>query len=213
MGEGKVDPSGATRPPRTELTRVRPKISPPPLLQPTPPPQVLERSLIEGNVRIGHDPRIISTDEFLYDASGRYVWTQERKLEAWERGFALLEERIGACDELVLLVGIPGAGKSHFAMTFGDGKTLFFDGAMNERDSRARAIATAKQANKPVKLVWINSTLDECLARNARRPEGRRVPDAFLVTTWNRLQADPPTLDEGYSDLRIVRSFRPQERP
>jgi predicted kinase len=69
---------------------------------------------------------------------------------------------------------------------------------------RATYIRAAKAAGFQMVGYYFQSKLDDCLARNAARPEGERVPDMAIVGTYNRLQL--PSVDEGFDRLYYVRT-------
>ena len=69
---------------------------------------------------------------------------------------------------------------------------------------RATYIHLAKAAGFHVVGYYFQSKLDDCLARNAARPETERVPDMAILGTYKRLQL--PSLDEGFDELYYVRT-------
>jgi hypothetical protein len=69
---------------------------------------------------------------------------------------------------------------------------------------RASGRPTAKAAGFQIVGYYFQSKLDDCLARNAARPEEERVPDMAILGTYNRLQL--PSLDEGFDRLSYVRT-------
>jgi predicted kinase len=69
---------------------------------------------------------------------------------------------------------------------------------------RATYIQLAKAAGFQVVGYYFQSKLEDCLARNAARPETERVPDMAIVGTYKRLQL--PSLDEGFDRLYYVRT-------
>ena len=70
-------------------------------------------------------------------------------------------------------------------------------------EHRARYLAPARAAGFRVVGYHFAIPLATCLARNAARPSGQRVPPVGLYSTNKRLQ--PPTLDEGFAAISIVR--------
>ena len=69
---------------------------------------------------------------------------------------------------------------------------------------RATYIQAAKAVGFQVVGYYFQSKLDDCLARNAARPEAERVPDMAIMGTYKRLQL--PSLAEGFDRLYYVRS-------
>lgn len=68
---------------------------------------------------------------------------------------------------------------------------------------RARYVVPAKAAGFRAVSYLFESTLEDCLARNAARDGARRVPDVGLRGCLRRLE--PPTLAEGFDALVRVR--------
>ena len=69
---------------------------------------------------------------------------------------------------------------------------------------RATYIQAAKAAGFQVVGYYFQSKLDDCLARNAARPEAERVPDTAILGTYKRLQR--PSRAEGFDRLYYVRT-------
>ncbi len=69
---------------------------------------------------------------------------------------------------------------------------------------RARYINLAKVAGFHVVGYYFQSKLDDCLARNAARPEAEQVPKTAILGTYKRLQLPSPA--EGFDQLYYVRT-------
>ena len=67
---------------------------------------------------------------------------------------------------------------------------------------RATYIHLAKAAGFHVVGYYFQSKLDDCLARNAARPEAEQVPDMAILGTYKRLQLPSPA--EGFDRLYYV---------
>lgn len=46
---------------------------------------------------------------------------------------------------------------------------------------------------------WFNAPLETCIKRNAKRE--RVVPEPAIATMYNRLQLNPPTKEEGFTEV------------
>jgi predicted kinase len=149
---------------------------------------------------------ILSPDHFMYESDGTYRWTPERVVSAWALTLKKVAENLPASRELVLLVGIPGAGKSTWLTRHKVPGTLYVDATFFNKVSRAPFIAEARRLGRPVKAVWVNTSLEVCLARNDLRPEDRKVPAEKMHGYHAALEADPPSLDEGFEQVVTVAS-------
>jgi predicted kinase len=69
---------------------------------------------------------------------------------------------------------------------------------------RAPYIQRARAAGFRVVGYYITTSVDECLRRNALRPDPERVPERAIPGTFRDLQ--PPCLEEGFDDLFTVRT-------
>jgi predicted kinase len=132
--------------------------------------------------------------------------------------------------ELVILIGLPGAGKStyyrqRFAATHSlvskdllrsgarqtaaievalrKGESVVVDNTNPSRADRAALVAQARRLGARVIGYFFLPDLPGCRRRNAERTGKARVPDVALHVTARRLQA--PAHDEGFDELYDVR--------
>jgi len=159
-------------------------------------------------------PQIFSPDNFLTEPDGSYIFTKERSTAAWKKTRKLVIEalvRPGTAG-LTLLMGIPGAGKSTWMKEHGDHLRANVPDAVEEFEShvyvdatfikpewRAPFIEIAKAAGKPIHIVWLDTPLETCTARNSKRPEGRRVPEEVMEKMAEEMVA--PRWDEGFNKV------------
>jgi predicted kinase len=118
--------------------------------------------------------------------------------------------------ELVILVGLPGSGKttfyrSRFAQThalideaLGSGRSVVVDNTSPRVVDRAPLIAAARRRGARVVGYVLETSRGECLRRNRLREGKARVPDVAVHVTAARLQ--PPTREEGFDELFTVRA-------
>lgn len=131
--------------------------------------------------------------------------------------------------EIVVLIGIPGSGKTTFCLRRFHATHLrinldmlatrkreqsLYDWCLAHRQScviddtnatravRARWIGPAREAGVPVTGCFMESDVGDCLQRNHRRQGRARVPDVAIHHIHSQLQ--PPSPDEGFSRLLHV---------
>jgi len=122
--------------------------------------------------------------------------------------------------DLVILVGLPGAGKSslyreRFASThvrvedkrsidaaLKAGSSVVVDNTNPRRADRAPIIATARRHGARVIGYFVDVSTRAAVARNAVRTGQDKVPNVAIFTVAKRLE--PPTLDEGFDELYRV---------
>lgn len=114
--------------------------------------------------------------------------------------------------EAIIMVGYPGAGKSTYAQTLTDyhwidgdmyksadvmcraargvpaGKSIVFDSTGGTRARRATLISWARQKGLSVRIVWIQTSMEEAMQRNALR--ANPVPKIVYYTFRKRFE--PP---------------------
>jgi predicted kinase len=135
--------------------------------------------------------------------------------------------------ELIIFVGLQGSGKTtwyrdHFAAThvhvskdlmpnarnreirqqqqideaLGGGRSVVVDNTNPSRESRAPLIALGRHRGARVIAVYFEAHIPTSLMRNRAREGKARVPDVAIFRT--KKQLIPPTLDEGFDEVRIV---------
>jgi predicted kinase len=143
---------------------------------------------------------IISPDHHLHLPDGTYHWTPDRVKQAWA---SAKEQYTQALlwpikpDKVVLLMGIPAAGKSTWLAENEDERVLYFDATFDLPFKRKPYLRRAREAGVPVEIVWLDTSLAVCIERNATRSEDRRVPDAVLQATHSKILSSPPSEAEG----------------
>ena len=130
---------------------------------------------------------------------------------------------------LVIMIGIQGSGKSTFcremlsdefvrinldtlktryreqallAESIAAGKSIVIDNTNPTRADRARYIAAAKGNGYRVIGYFMQSILQDCIARNERRKGKAKVPVIAIAATSNKLEM--PSVREGFDELYFV---------
>ncbi|MEW2265941.1 AAA family ATPase [Streptomyces sp. NPDC047853] len=90
------------------------------------------------------------------------------------------------------------------------GLTCVVDATNTRFDVRKRLIEAAHAHQLPAAAVVMTTPLEQCLARNARRPANRRVPDAVVRHQFQQIAAARPGLraegfDHVVTDDRLMR--------
>jgi predicted kinase len=138
--------------------------------------------------------------------------------------------------EAVLLIGIQASGKSGFyrerfaaththisldeagarqrerrllAGCLSSGRPFVVDNTNVTAAERRPYIEAARNAGYRVTGYFFDTALKAAIARNARRPPGRKVPVPAVVRAFKRLE--PPDLSEGFDRLVTVR-LSPDDR-
>lgn len=132
--------------------------------------------------------------------------------------------------ESVLFIGVPGSGKTsffkkrffstHIRISLDLLKTrhrerrfletclateqrFVIDNTNPTRAERAQYIAPAKAKRFEIVGYYFESKIEDCLKRNAGRPESERVPEVAIFAAAKRMEL--PSLDEGFDRLFYVR--------
>ena len=132
--------------------------------------------------------------------------------------------------EAVIFVGLPGSGKSSFfkerffsthvcisldllktrhreqrlfETCLATGQRVVIDNTNPTHAERLRYVQPAKTAGYAVISFYFQSKVEDCLRRNAERPDDHRVPDVAILAAAKRLEL--PSWEEGFDKLFYVR--------
>jgi predicted kinase len=142
---------------------------------------------------------IVSPDAYLYTEDGKYHWTSDRVKAAWDRSREAFAGHLawGNPSKVVLLMGVPAAGKSTWLAEHERAGVLYFDATLDLPWKREPWIKQATEAGVPVEIVWLDTPLEVCIERNATRSEDRRVPVEVLRAMHDKILSAPPSEAEG----------------
>jgi predicted kinase len=142
---------------------------------------------------------IYSPDAFL-ERDGPYRWSPSRVLEAWAWVMAQLQALPPG--RLVALVGLPGSGKSSWLAENADPDVIYLDSTLTRR--KARRELEQGLPGWRVEYIWMDTPVEQCIARDALRPPGRAVGEERIRAMDRRLRGSPPIPEEGL--VRVIRS-------
>src|SRR5688572_27855498 len=111
-------------------------------------------------------------------------------------------------EQVIMMIGIPGSGKSSYARAADRENVVVLDSTFVEPERRWQILQMAKQYNVPVMAVWMDTEWDVCVARNAERAEDRRVPVEVMQGMYQRLFDERPREEEGFGEVRRVYTRR-----
>lgn len=89
-------------------------------------------------------------------------------------------------------------------MLLEQGKSVIVDATNVTNFGRNRWILLARDYNIKTRIIFIQTPLKECLARNEKSPEGKKVPEDALIRMDRSLKKEPPYESEKYQ-VEIVR--------
>lgn len=132
--------------------------------------------------------------------------------------------------QAVIFIGLPGSGKSSFykerffsshvrisvdllktryrerrfmELCLATDQRFVIDNTNPARVDRAKYIEPAKASRFSVVGYYFQSKVEDCLRRNASRPEAERVPEVAIYSAAKKLEL--PSLSEGFEQLFYVR--------
>lgn len=140
---------------------------------------------------------IISPDSFQQNTDGSRYLTPEAGV-LWKLTQDRVREELKKHDVLVLMVGLPGSGKSTWLVDHAKPGRLYVDATFCVPEYRAPFIQIAHEAGKPVVALWVDTPFEVCLARNAEHPPDRQVPEELYDGWWASLLETPPSETEGF---------------
>jgi predicted kinase len=156
---------------------------------------------------------IVSPDTYLYLPDGTYHWTPERVQQAWESAREAFDAHLQRDNpsKVVLLMGVPAAGKSTWLAEHRCAGVVYFDATFAMPQWREPWIKKALAADLPlgVEIVWLDTPLAVCIERNAARPTDRQVPEDTMRAMHDKIMSSPPTEAEGATITIIT----PKEAP
>jgi predicted kinase len=145
---------------------------------------------------------------------GKYVHVPSEQGAIWKVAYETLHDLIVSSrpTKVVLLIGIPGSGKSTWLSQNAQEGVVYFDATMTGRKDRKRFLEAVRASSKvvgynvPVEAVWLDTAFGICSSRNAARPVDRRVPDHVIESMASRLAETPPEAREGFSQVIRVKT-------
>jgi bifunctional polynucleotide phosphatase/kinase len=170
------------------------------------------------------------TDKLFAEAVGLSVKSPEEIFKFEPRAITQnVTATASAAQEIVVLVGYPGSGKSTitrnvfepagYEIIHGDvlktqakmikagklllqeGKSVVFDATNGTKEKRASYITLGQTLDIPVRCVHVNTSFDEAFAYNNLRPKEEIVPKiVFFVYRKHFIE---PSIDEGFTEVNL----------
>lgn len=150
---------------------------------------------------------LISPDNYLKTPEGLYFWSQARVEQAWGKSREEYSEALasGNYKKVTLLMGAPGSGKSTWVSQNHQEGVIYFDATFKNARARAPFLQEAQATGIPVEVVWLDTSLEECLHRNALRTPDRKVSDGILTSMWETINRFPPDPRKEGSPFTLIR--------
>ncbi|MFY0750933.1 GNAT family N-acetyltransferase [Pseudomonas sp. NFX5] len=152
-------------------------------------------------------PLVINPDDYLETEFGR-EFSAERNRQAWELAYARLSDELSKASRgahVYLVMGVQGAGKSRW-VSENLGRlghhAIVFDAALPARRHRERVLGVAREHHVPVIAIFVKTSLNLALSRNARRSADKRVPEDAVNSVFGLLE--PPTESEGFIWVQTI---------
>lgn len=161
----------------------------------------------QASIELPEPTLAINPDDYLETEFGR-EYTPERNRQAWELAYERLRSALSGAKSgahVYVVMGVQGAGKSRWVSeNLGrlGRRAIVFDAALPARRHRERLLGIAREYATPVIAIFVNTSLELALARNARRSADKRVPEDALNSVFSMLE--PPTEDEGFVWVQTI---------
>lgn len=146
---------------------------------------------------------ILNPDSLLY-INDKYVWSPEAASNAWSECYSQVYNLLkNNYKKLIILIGIPGAGKSTYLSSNKlEDNVVYFDSTLVSRKFRKPLVKVAFNCSKPIEAIFIDTPINICKDRNSLRTEDRKVPD-IAFDKWSKL-LKRPSFSEGFSKITWV---------
>ena len=149
---------------------------------------------------------ILSPDDYLLDEDGRYMWTPERSRMAWGRIQQEVLDLLPRHSKLVLLAGLPGAGKTCWVHTPGNIEpgALYLDATFVKKVWRRPFLQLALRLGKPIEILCFKVPLSTLLERNSKRPTTRTPGPEVLIEWFETFNREFPSTSDGFNRVETI---------
>jgi len=156
----------------------------------------------------GRCAAVVSPDYFVHADDGSYPWSEDRALWAWSRTEEALKLALTSkgSHRLMLVVGIPGAGKSTWIKGHDEPGTVYLDATLTRRTDRQTWARFAAKYNKMTYATVLLTPVNKCMLRNATRGRDRIIPPQTMMRMKAQLLKNPVTGDDGIREVAVVHS-------
>ena len=147
---------------------------------------------------------VVRADDFRADNYGVYSHEGDMGLIAWRMAERSFQELLPGVELVVALAGVPAAGKTTWIDFHRVPGVLYLDSMLSRRKTRRAVCEMAAEAGRPIDCVFLDTDLELCLLRNAKRSPDRVVAPYYIGQAHGRLTECPPALDEGWRQVLRV---------
>jgi hypothetical protein len=149
---------------------------------------------------------VVSQDGFRVDEEGVYRHLQDLESDIKSQAKQVFREALEqpGVQKAVLLVGVPGSGKSTWLAHNKEPNVLYLDATLTVAKTRRKFVLVATEIGKPIEAVVMNTPLHLCEERNSKRPDDRRVPEETIWEMAAQLHKERPSIIEGFARVSFV---------
>jgi len=144
--------------------------------------------------------RIVCPDDYRY-VDGKYQYDLNSEPDVWSKVYASLTKVMESNQHherhLVCPIGIPGSGKSHFCRDMSNSSNpgnVYLDSTNHLPFFRNHIVKLARKYQHVIWYAYLDVSIGICLARNADRPDDRKIPESVIREIHSELSI--PGVDE-----------------
>lgn len=135
-----------------------------------------------------------------FPRSGKSTWIEKNKEDElviepdWIRRNILGHQYHRPAEPIIWLIA-----DSFIRICLSQGQDVILDGINLLKFIREKYVKLAQEMGVKIRVVWITTPMEICLARNQESPEEKRLPQVALVQKEEMFE--PPELEEGFGEI------------